>query len=224
MKNILLYIVMAVVAMSCAKQDELQPEPQKSGIAVKLALSGALQSAQTRVAVDDNYPMSADMLSAMIVQGNEMIISWAKFTDIPAIVYLPVGNYSLVVKTNGERKQINERPMYYGENPFTIAPDVVTSLTATAAIQSMAVSVTFADAISPLTAYKMTYFDLTKPNIALATVSEMQNQPTAKRLYIDTPFAFGVKIEGRLNGSKWSKNVIQYENLTFGTYLNITVK
>lgn len=225
MRKLLKYISLAAITLMAACNDD-RPTPQvdtpPSGVRIALALDTKMQG-DTKAAVEDTYPMTAEMLSATIKQGDDVLHAYDKLSDIPTVLYLTPGQYTIALATNGQRSPVNEVPYYIGETPFTIAEGVVTSILAEAAIQSMAVSVTPTGDVDRLTSYKMSYYNLSNPDQILMVVTEQQNKPTPKRVYIDTPFPYGIRIEGRIDGVRWVKNVLVYDNLAKQTYHNISV-
>lgn len=225
MRKLLKYISLAAITLMAACNDD-RPIPEvdtpPSGVRIAMALDTKMLG-DTKAAVEDTYPMTAELLSATINQDGNVLHTYDKLSDIPAVLYLKPGKYTIALATNGQRSSVNEVPYYIGETPFTIAEGVVTSILAEATIQSMAVSVTPTGDVERLTSYKMSYYNLSNPDQILMVVTEQQNSPTSKRVYIDTPFPYGIRIEGRIDGVRWVKNVLVYDNLAKQTYHNISV-
>lgn len=252
MKRFILLSVATMMLASCSNQieqpqkDGTQDQELRSGVRIALSMDVAMNGltsksngntkgaygsnldlvvtfATTRATVEDNYPMKEEHFSAVIKQDDLVLHSFDKLSDIPSVLYLEPGNYSIAIATNGTRSQINELPMYQGETPFTVETGKVSAVNAKASIRSMAISVSFSGLVENLASYKMSYYHLSTPDKILMVVTEQQNTPHAKRVYMDTPFPYGIKIEGRMDGVRWVKNVLVYDDLSVQTYHNITV-
>lgn len=252
MKRFILLSAAVMMMTSCGEQvklpeQETGQDPQKSGVRIVLSMDMAMSGligksgshhttgaygsgidqvitlAPTRVAVQDNYPMTQENFRAVIKQEQTVLHSYERLSQIPPVLYLEPGSYSITLETNGTRNPINEMPLYQGQTPFTVEPGKVSAINAKASIQGMAISVSFEGLIANLTSYKMSYYHLSTPDKVLLVVTEQQNTPLAKRVYMDTPFPYGIKIEGRLKGVRWVKNILVWQDLEAGTYHNITV-
>ena len=197
-----------------------QPE-KRGGVRIGLSVDKALVSGMTKATAEDTFDVTSDMLTLSIT--GDTTLTWSAMTDMPEIIYLNEGSYLAEVRSNHPTAEADDEPYYTGRENFTVEDERVTSVNIACRMTNMVVSVRFAGNIAGLTGYKMSYFPLSDNTQTLFTVTEEQNTPVPKRVYL-TPFPFGIKIEGRLNGSRWSKSILIYEDITEGTYHNITIQ
>lgn len=230
----LLFIVGAVV--SCHSQHDAMDEIQgivdqnlPSGVCLNITINNSYAAGQSvggsasKTLVADDYPMTLSHMAGGIIQGVDTLSWWDDLSKMPAVVDLNVGNYKFLVKTAGRRDSINMVPYYEGEKSFEVVENKVSSEYVDAVIRCMAISCSPSD-ILPLTDYTMSYYDLKHPQNPLITIGQQQNQPKPLKIYMDVPFAFGVKINGRVNGLPWIKNVLVWDNINVGSYQNLILE
>ena len=217
-----------LLLFSACSKETLTPAPGhpavpegKGGVRIGLKLDKALASGMTKATVEDTYDVTPDMLTLSIT--GDTTLTWSKMTDVPEIIYLNEGSYRTEIRSSHQASVADDKPYYMGSSDFTVTDEQVTSVNVLCRMTNLVVSVRFAGNIAGLTGYKMSYFRPDDNTTILYSVTEAQNTPTPKRVYL-TPAPYGVRIEGRLNGSRWNKNIIVYEDIAAGTYHNITIQ
>lgn len=217
-----------LLLFSACSKETLTPAPEhpavpegKGGVRIGLKLDKTLASGMTKATVEDTYDVTPDMLTLSIT--GDTTLTWDTMTDMPEIIYLNEGTYRAEVQSNHPKAKADDKPYYTGKEDFTVEDERVTSVDIACRMTNMVVSVRFTGNIAGLTGYKMNYFPLEDNTQTLFTVTEEQNVSVPKRVYL-TPFPFGIKIEGRLNGSRWSKNILIYDDIAEGIYHNITIQ
>lgn len=221
MKKLGYYSLLGLLLLGCQRAELEAPIPQgKGALQIELRLDNAVAEAASKATVQDPYAMTAEGLTASVVQGDQVLQTWEPMSAMPPVVYLEPGNYTFEVKTRGTRKQVSAVPYYFGQTPFAIVAGRATSIYTNASLQSLVVSMTLMGGWAAMTddTYKLVCFALDKPNEILFTTTDR-----AARLYIDTPFSYGLRVEGRVGGVLKKTNVLKYDNLTVGAYHNLTL-
>lgn len=193
-------------------------KPQESGVCFGIAIDKAI-SIGTKAEVEDDFDLQTKHLKAVITKDEKVVLSWEDMSKMPVVVNLVPGNYTVIVSTGGVRNRINAIPTYVGKLDFVVEQSKLSSFEIPVTFKGMASSVELIEGMAGLTNTKFSYFDISKPETTIIEVGD------SRKVYFDTPFAFGIRIEGRLeNGQKLSKNIIQIENIQDKVYHKILVK
>lgn len=219
MKKLYYYSLLALLSLGCQRaQDETPIPPGKGALQIELRLDNGVAEQASKATVQDPYVVTKQELAASVLQDKKVVASWDPISEMPPVVYLEPGNYTFELQTRGARQAVNATPYYFGQTPFEVKAGLVSSIYANAVLKSLVVSMTLQGGWAVMDPYKLTCFALDKPETTL-----FQTTDKAARLYIDTPFPYGLKVEGRVGGVSKKSNVLVYDHLEVGTYHHLTL-
>ena len=141
--NIAALGLLATLAFSgCEMKDELYGGKNKDADQGTLELEVAAKEpySQSRAAVSTaEFPVT--------IEGTELDspLAYAKASEVPAAITLPVGTYKVSAHTPGELKKKLDTPYYAGENTLTIAKGQNTATTVTCKMKNTRVQVNYGD-------------------------------------------------------------------------------
>lgn len=76
---------------------------------------------------------------------NEIVQSWDKASDIPAIMSMPTGDYTIEAKSTDLQAAAWDAKYYYGKQAFSVIYDKTTSVEVKCTLQNMKVTVEYSD-------------------------------------------------------------------------------
>lgn len=221
MKNILYILVLSISLVGC-KHDSYQPDEDKSsGVRLSISINGAMNDL-TKAFINDDFELQLSHLKGEIKKGDNVIAKWDDMSKAPDVIFLDPAVYTIEMQTKGVRNAINTVPMYVSSQEFEVESGKMKALQVGCTIESSAVTVVLTGDLTNITDYKLCFYHMNDHLKDLYIVTQAQNNPKPMKLYMDKPFPFGVRIEGKLNGRDWKKHVIVYE-VAHKNYYNLTL-
>lgn len=132
-----------------------------------------------------------DVISIIISQGETVVEEWSDLNDIPEVISLVPGNYTITAKTEGDMPQVSEKPYYNASTDFTIVEGELAYASLECKMLNMKVSITLSEALqAEFPNWEADFFYLEDMDTSFTSLTAGDNKP----LYI-TPAAFGITLK-----------------------------
>lgn len=77
-----------------------------------------------------------------IYQGDNVVKSFDRYSEVPNIIELPAGSYRVEAGSYGDKEAAFSQPIFNGDSDFVIEPGKVTKVNATCSLKNMKVTIT----------------------------------------------------------------------------------
>ena len=138
MKRILFLLTGAVLLLGCTGKDKLDTNPKTPAnagtLAVKLTPAGSFTKAADDVSVAD-FKIAIKDTKGAVVQ------SWDKYSEVPEVISLQAGTYTLEATSPGDKEAEFDQPIYAGSTELNIKSSELTSAQVVCTLRNMKVSV-----------------------------------------------------------------------------------
>ncbi len=127
---------------SCKDDDASQPQPEIGFLTLDLGLDISVRSGRTATVSTDDFDVT------IYDTGDNVILSFNRFADAPSEIPLPSGEYYLITSFGDTSTPGFDAPYYEGTSEnFVIEKEEVTTVTVTAELGNVKVSLTYSDEV-----------------------------------------------------------------------------
>lgn len=132
-----------------------------------------------------------DIISLIISQGETVIEQWNDMKEVPEVIYLVPGDYTITAKTDGDMLQVSDKPYYNASTTFTIVEGEVAYASLECKILNMKVTLELSEALqTEFPDWQADFFFLENMDVVFTSL----NVETNRAIYI-TPAPFGVTLK-----------------------------
>lgn len=132
-----------------------------------------------------------DVLSITISQGDKVVEKWNDAKNVPEVIYLIPGDYTITAKTADEMPQVSDKPYYNASTDFTIVEGEVAYTSLECTMLNMKVGIELSEELlAQFPDWQADLFYVEDLNTSIATIASSENKP----IYI-APAAFGVTLK-----------------------------
>lgn len=146
MKRILSILAISALAFSaCTEKEKFNGGPGSKGdlgsISLNVSPDGAFQEpTKADPAVDVN-----EFGIAIKDGGGNIVQQWARYADVPEVISLNKGAYTLSASSPGNLPAAFDQPIYAGEQSFSVEPSKLSPIDVTCKLSNMKVEVSYTD-------------------------------------------------------------------------------
>lgn len=131
-----------------------------------------------------------DVITITISQGETVVEKWNDLNDIPEVISLVPGKYTITAKTEGEMPQVSDKPYYNANADFSIVEGEVAYVALECKILNMKVSVELSETLqAEFPDWQADFFYLDTMDTYFTSLTADDNNP----IYI-APAAFGITL------------------------------
>ena len=144
-KNCVFTALIAAIFLLCScDRDEQSANSSEGVLKVELRANNEIINSSTRSS-GVNKP-SVNDFALKIFQGDEIFMSWDKFSDLKESMIVPTGNYLAKAEFGDVNVEgFDVLPAFYGEKAFTIKEGEVTEVLISSALQNALVNILYSD-------------------------------------------------------------------------------
>ncbi|MEG1554378.1 MAG: DUF4493 domain-containing protein [Rikenellaceae bacterium] len=195
----LFIMILAISLWSCStKDDVLSPIPEGKG---------GLRSSFVSQDIPNDIVIT-------ILKGENVIETWSSVAEIPAVITIDAGDYTMMVKSKGDMMPVSDKPYYNATKNFTIVKGEVTFLSLECTMLNMKVSVEVSEALkTTFPMWQAEFFFLDNMEVVFYTMTSENNKP----IYI-TPASFGVTLK---DAATSASRTVLFENYSAAMYHNV---
>lgn len=155
-----------------------------------------------------------DVISITISQGETVLEEWNDLQDIPEVISLIPGVYTITAKSEGDMPQVSDKPYYNASSDFSIVEGELAYVSLECKMLNMKVSITLSEALqAEFPDWKADFFYLHDMETYFTSLAASDNKP----IYI-APAAFGITLKDVVTAE--SRTVI-FEEYGAAMYHNV---
>ena len=142
MKRIItISIILAAAVLTGCNRNELKPGSGAQGeLSLQIVPEGDFTPLPDTKAVDD-VQVDVNTFTLSINSGDKTVLSWDKFSDVPSVIGLDPGTYTIIAKS-AENKPVEWlQPKYQGSQEVTVVPGEVENIVLTCTLTNMKVTI-----------------------------------------------------------------------------------
>ena len=146
MKKITILLLSALTCAACSKEklDWGQTTTEQGTLSFRLNPTGEfIQTAQSK-ATTSTVDVNQFTLAIKNAEGST-VESWDRFADVPSVISLDKGDYTLEASSPDTKPAAFNQPIYAGSQAFTIEPSKLASVEVNCKLSNMKVEVTYTD-------------------------------------------------------------------------------
>lgn len=134
-------ILAAAVAFTGCNHNELKPGSGAQGeLSLQIVPKGDFTPLPETKATDD-VQVDVSTFSLSVNSGDKTVLSWDKFSDVPSVIGLDPGTYTIVAKSPGNKAVEWLQPKYQGSQEVTVVPGEVENIVLTCTLTNMKVTI-----------------------------------------------------------------------------------
>lgn len=155
-----------------------------------------------------------DVISITISQGETVLEEWNDLQDIPEVISLIPGDYTITAKSEGDMPQVSDKPYCNASSDFSIVEGELAYVSLECKMLNMKVSITLSEALqAEFPDWKADFFYLHDMETYFTSLAAGDNKP----IYI-APAAFGITLKDVVTAE--SRTVI-FEEYGAAMYHNV---
>ena len=121
--------------------NELKPGSGAQGeLSLQIVPKGDFTPLPETKATDD-VQVDVSTFSLSVNSGDKTVLSWDKFSDVPSVIGLDPGTYTIVAKSPGNKAVEWLQPKYQGSQEVTVVPGEVENIVLTCILTNMKVTI-----------------------------------------------------------------------------------
>ena len=142
MKRIItISIILAAAVLTGCNHNELKPGSGAQGeLSLQIVPKGDFTPLPETKATDD-VQVDVSTFSLSVNSGDKTVLSWDKFSDVPSVIGLDPGTYTIVAKSPGNKAVEWLQPKYQGSQEVTVVPGEVENIVLTCILTNMKVTI-----------------------------------------------------------------------------------
>lgn len=134
-------ILAAAVVFTGCNHNELKPGSGAQGeLSLQIVPKGDFTPLPETKATDD-VQVDVSTFSLSVNSGDKTVLSWDKFSDVPSVIGLDPGTYTIVAKSPGNKAVEWLQPKYQGSQEVTVVPGEVENIVLTCTLTNMKVTI-----------------------------------------------------------------------------------
>lgn len=134
-------ILAAAVVFTGCNHNELKPGSGDQGeLSLQIVPKGDFTPLPETKATDD-VQVDVSTFSLSVNSGDKTVLSWDKFSDVPSVIGLDPGTYTIVAKSPGNKAVEWLQPKYQGSQEVTVVPGEVENIVLTCILTNMKVTI-----------------------------------------------------------------------------------
>ena len=134
-------ILAAAVVFTGCNHNELKPGSGAQGeLSLQIVPKGDFTPLPETKATDD-VQVDVSTFSLSVNSGDKTVLSWDKFSDVPSVIGLDPGTYTIVAKSPGNKAVEWLQPKYQGSQEVTVVPGEVENIVLTCILTNMKVTI-----------------------------------------------------------------------------------
>lgn len=155
-----------------------------------------------------------DEITVTVTQGEKVIEQWNGIGEIPQVISLEAGDYTITARTEGDMPLVSDVPYYNASTDFTVKAGEIAYASLECGMLNMKVSVELSEALqAEYPEWQADLFYLENMDTVFTTLSFENNKP----IYI-TPAAFGITLK---NADNTVNRTVIFEEYGAAMYHNV---
>ena len=142
-RTIITSIILAAAVLAGCNRNELRPDGSEAQgeLSLQIVPEGDFTPMSGTKATDDvQVDVNEFSLSINSAEGGT-VMSWSKFSEVPAVIGLDPGTYTVIAKSPGNKSVDWLQPKYEGSQEVTVTPGDVENITISCSLTNMKVTI-----------------------------------------------------------------------------------